>query len=66
MEVAFGLEVGSRQEVLQAMVVLLALTVVLLRRQVAAVDTHLEEVVDFLHGAIEIPRKTQKNDKMRT
>jgi len=59
MEVAFGPEVDSRQEVLHAKVVLLALTVVLLHRQVAAVDTHQEEVVDFLHGAIEIPRKTQ-------
>ena len=66
MEVAFDPEVDSLQEVLLAMVVLLALTVVLLHRQVAAVDTHLEKVVDFLHGAIEIPRKTQKNDKMRT
>ena len=51
---AFGQEVGSRQQVLQAMVVLLVLTVVLLHRQVAAVDTQLEKVVDFLHGAIEI------------
>ena len=59
MEVAYDPEVGSRQEVLHVMVVHLALTVVLLHRQVAAVDTHQEEVVDFLHGAIEIPRKTQ-------
>ena len=60
MEVAFGPEVDSRQEVLHAMVVLPALTVVLLHRQVAAAaDTNQVEAVDFHHGAIEIPRKTQ-------
>ena len=58
MEVAFEREVDSLQEVLLTMVVLLAPTVVLLHPQVAAADTHLVEVVDFLHGVIEKPQKT--------
>ena len=61
MEVAFDPEVDSLLEVLLAMVVLLALTVVLLHRQVAAAaaDTNQVEVVDFLHGVIEKQQKTQ-------
>ena len=59
MEVAFDPEVDSLQEVQLAMVVLLALTVVLLHPQVAAADTNQVEVVDFLHGVIEKPQKTQ-------